>query len=421
MTAQPRKRFGEVAITSAFTSAGSVVRAILQAGYLIVVARLLGASGYGSFTGIVALGTIGASLSGWGTSWVLLEESSRAAAQTAKFLSISLACTALTGLALAALASLFYVATAGATQAAAPRVVIVVSLAELVLTPVITTLTIALLARGHRVLMTLLNFIVPAARLAAALGVFLSLGQLTLPNLAATHFLATLAACALALALTLPSLGRPAPFTWPEALASMRRGTSYALSNTVAAGYLEIDKPLQVALLGPQQTGVYTAAFRIMNALSLPIWSVTTAALPKLFRDGKGAQGGFARALIRATAAYGVIAIGIAWAGAALIPALLGSDFLHSAQVFHWLAPWLPLFAIHQSCGTLLQTSGRRPLKMALETIGLLTIGFGNLVLDPRWGVAGAVATLVSTELFLAMTMLIAILRSPATAAPAAG
>src|SRR3546814_17242400 len=59
-------RIGRLGQNTLLGTGGLAIRALIQAGYLLVLSRWLGASGYGLFAGSVAVAILGAPLAGWG-------------------------------------------------------------------------------------------------------------------------------------------------------------------------------------------------------------------------------------------------------------------------------------------------------------------------------------------------------------------
>src|SRR3546814_6714540 len=64
-------RIGRLGQNTLLGTGGLAIRALIQAGYLLVLSRWLGASGYGLFAGSVAVAILGAPLAGWGGALLL--------------------------------------------------------------------------------------------------------------------------------------------------------------------------------------------------------------------------------------------------------------------------------------------------------------------------------------------------------------
>ena len=61
-----RFQIGRLGRNSIYGTIGLAARSVIQAGYLLLMSRWLGASGYGVFAGSIALAILAAPLAGWG-------------------------------------------------------------------------------------------------------------------------------------------------------------------------------------------------------------------------------------------------------------------------------------------------------------------------------------------------------------------
>lgn len=409
-----RPRLGGLGRNTLLTTSGLVLRAALQAGYLIALSRWLGADGYGLFAGSVAAVILLAPLSNWGLGFVFTEHAADGTvARTSLWHSIVVQ-AAIKGVLFALLA------IAVTHEFMLVRVTLVdlvlLALAELLALPMAqmaSQVQVALRRGGAAALTTCL---VPAFRLA---GAFALIASDTLPAvhaIAMTHFVGSLVGAAAALLITSRALAHNdakemrLPPGWR---ALLRDGAPYAFGALAAGAYLEIDKVLILQLVGADAAGAYTAAFRVVMVFALPITALLNNVLPRLFVAERTGQG--ARLLNMAT----TVSVGYALVGAALalmaapwVPLLFGPGYEPSSRYMAMLAAWLPLFALHLCGATALVAAGGKAARLIVEAGGLMLVIALNLVMLPRMGASGAAASLLAAELVMSLACWVLLARA---------
>lgn len=396
-----RLRMGRIGRNTLFSSAGLGLRAVIQAGYLILLSRWMGPEGYGFFAGSVATVILLGPLCGWGVSYLLSDRVGRDRSMLAPLWATALVQIMLTGLLLVGLVLLVSAWLLG--QRVSTGSMLLLALAELMALPVANMAISASLAVDRGVSAACAMCLVPVGRL-LAVAAFMLLGWHGTPDsVAAMHFGGSVAGALVALWLVAQLGGSPA---WRQRLPSReatREGTRYAIGALVGTSYQEIDKVLMLQLLGATAVGTYTAAFRVVSVFVLPITALMGVALPRLYAArGSVEASRIHRAVALAAIGYAVVATFVAAVVSPLLPYVFGADFAASRKYMLMLSLWIIPFALHQYAATGLTTCDRQRARVAIESAGLLLVVALNLWLLRAFGRGGAVAALLVTETFMA-------------------
>ena len=197
-------------------------------------------------------------------------------------------------------------------------------------------------------------------------------------------------------------------------LRDLSEGLSFSFSNSSISAYNDIDKTFLVSLGQTYAAGIYSAAYRVIDAATAPLYGIYTAAAPKLFRAGSrsvsDANTESHRLLLR-TLPYGfVVAIGL-YLGAGLLPHLFGPSFRGSVAALRWLCLLPLLRVLHYAWGTTITASAsqwnRTAIQLGAAGLNLLL----NLLLIPRWSWQGAAVASLITDGSLALTSWIVLQR----------
>jgi O-antigen/teichoic acid export membrane protein len=261
------------------------LRLLVQAGTLLLVARMLGPQQFGAFAGVAALAVILGTLSTFGTHLVLLGEVSREPARREQVLPYAMPTTLLCGAALLVIYLLICTLTlreAGVSIA----VLLAIGVTETLLQPLFGLPAMEHLALGRIARSQLLTTLPLALRLVAAAWVFVLRPADPLTAYGYGYFIASLLALAAATA-TMPAPW-PALKSWRlPGKAEVRNTAGYAALAITATSPAELDKTLAAKLLPLDSAGLYAAASRVIGAATLPVIAMMLSALPRLFREGQ--------------------------------------------------------------------------------------------------------------------------------------
>ena len=199
----------------------------------------------------------------------------------------------------------------------------------------------------------------------------------------------------------------------------------FSLSGSARSIYDDIDKAMLARFDALGVTGIYGAAYRIIDVAFLPVRALVFAAYPRFF--ARGASGirsalKFAQALLPAAAAYGLVAAAALFALSPLVPLVLGPSFAGVAVAIRWLAVLPLLRAMHYFAADALTGAGHQELRTAAQIgVALLNVAL-NLLLSPAYSWLGAAWASLASDGALAVSLwmiLIGLTRRSGSAAPA--
>lgn len=173
--------------------------------------------------------------------------------------------------------------------------------------------------------------------------------------------------------------------------------SAYALQN-------DGDKTVLAANKFVVDTGLYSAAYRIVLLGMVPVSSVVEVSHKRFLEHGEG-SGHHLRLAFRygaLTAAYGLVFMAAILVGAPLLPVILGDEFEGSVEMLRWLSPLILLrvLAIFPLNG--LMGIGRTALRTGLIMVVAAMTMTMYIVLIPTYGWEGAVAgTLIGDGLLV--------------------
>lgn len=380
------------------------LRLLVQAGTLLIVARMLGPQQFGAFAGVAALALILGTLSTFGTQLVLLGEVSKDPARRDQVLRFALPTTLLCGGILLTIyvgICLLVLREAGV----AFRVVLALGVAETILQPLISLCASEHHGLGRIARAQLLMTVALLLRLLAAATVFALRPLDPLGAYAYGYGVASL----VALALVLPTLPAPWPrprrWRMPRKL-ELREAVGYAALNITRAGPAELDKTLAAKLLPLASAGIYSVGARVIGAITLPVAAMTLSSLPRLFREGKSQPhrtGHLLRWMFGAAAVYSVTLAGILWLSAPLFDWIFGPKYHGIDHVIRWLCIAIPAMALRLTIGNVLMALGKPWMRVGFETCGLGVLVIASAALTARMGTIGMPLALACSEWTMAV------------------
>jgi O-antigen/teichoic acid export membrane protein len=200
--------------------------------------------------------------------------------------------------------------------------------------------------------------------------------------------------------LGLPRFGRIRPRDISE-------GFSFSLSNSSISAYNDIDKTFLVSLGQTYAAGIYSAAYRVVDVATAPLYGIYAAATPRMFREGAKSvtdASTQSRRLLLWTIPYGLAIAALLYLAAPLVPLLFGPSFQGSITALRWLC-LLPLLRVfHYAWGTTITASAsqwnRTATQLGAAGLNILL----NFLLIPRWSWQGAAVASLITDGSLAIS-----------------
>jgi O-antigen/teichoic acid export membrane protein/glycosyltransferase involved in cell wall biosynthesis len=184
---------------------------------------------------------------------------------------------------------------------------------------------------------------------------------------------------------------------WQDA----REGCFFSIGTSAQTIYNDIDKTMLARLSTFSATGVYAAAYRIIDTSLTPVRSLVSAAYPRFFQIGsKGidATYGYAKGLIQNAVIFGVVDCLGLLAMAPLLPYVLGPKYAGVAPAVQLLALIPVMRCVHWFLADALSGADAQMLRTGIQVgVALFNIGL-NLIVLPRWSWIGAAWTSVASD-----------------------
>lgn len=382
---------------------GLGVRAVLQAAYLLILSRWLGAEGYGLFAGSVALMTLCAPVASWGSLLLVTRYIAHDRRRSRAMWATALTQIGMMG-GLVALGMFAMSMFLPQRLPLAPMLMLAIS--ELIMLPVTWAATSQCYALERGLASAVAVCLGSVGRVLAVL-LAVAGGVAATPAHAATaHFAGSALAVAAALLLVTCVDGWPQWRSRMRLRESLREGTPYAVSNLAGSGYPEVDKFLMLQSLGAAVVGPYTVAFRIASIFLMPVTALISASLPRLMAHAGSTDGRRTyRAMLLSGVGYGVLAGAVILLVAPRVPRLFGNDYAPATYYLGLLALWPALFALRYCLATHLTAHHRQAMRAYVEMGGVSIVVVLNLLLLPRIGAEAAVLALLVAEVLVAGAM----------------
>ncbi len=383
---------------------GKGLSLVLQAAYFIVIARTLGVARYGEFVGITALVAIIFPFVGLGTEILLLKNVAKDRSLFSVYWGNSLLVTLATGVAFTIL--LLLIVPIFLPQSVSLLAVILVAVGDLIFGSVTSLASRAFQAVDRLDISAHIRIAIVSTKVVAAISLLNFFPNPSGLEWIYLYLISTIVSALFAAILVQRFLGSPR-LELARIKPELGEGVSFAISNSAYTIYCDIDKTMLAKLSTLSATGIYAAAYRLIDVSFIPIISIAGAAYAEFFRkgrDGVGAALAFAKPLVGISIGYALVAgVGLVLFSP-MVPSILGDGYLPVVEALQWLAP-IPLFrALQHFGGDILSGSGFQNRRSAMET-GIAGFNIAiNLWLIPLYSWQGAAwASLVSDGLLALM------------------
>jgi O-antigen/teichoic acid export membrane protein len=202
----------------------------------------------------------------------------------------------------------------------------------------------------------------------------------------------------------------PAKPNLPKLYPELRQGSYFAVGLSAQSIYNDIDKTMLASLASVEATGLYAAAYRLIEVAFVPMRSLLDASYTRFFKAGKtGVKGTWlvARKLLPMMGGYGLVAAAGLYLCAPVVPWVLGPEYQMAVPALQWLAPIVLLKGLHYIAADTLTGADLQGYR-SLTQIGVAALNIVlNLWLIPRYGWQGAVfASLASDGLLMVVLWL---------------
>ena len=394
---------------SIITSLGLFIRSGLQLVYFILVARSLGPTEYGSFGAAIALVAIFSPYSMLGAGNLLIKHASRNRAEFCPYWGSALAVVSIMGSLLTMVVVLTYrLLLPSSTQL---WIIVLLCLSDLLFARYIDIAAQALQACEMIAQMNLIQTTLFAAKLISAVALLIPMVAHTAGTWAVLYFLSSLVSGTYAVAVVNRRLGRGA-FDAMPILKEVKEGFYFSVGLSAASVYNDIDKTMMAMYSTLDATGVYVAAYRIVDAAMTPIRGLLTAVYTRFFVAGQlGTRGTvpIVKRLVPFGVSYGLVAIATILLGAGVVPFVLGDAYTATAATLRWLSPIILLRAVHSIVGDSLTGAGLQGVRTGVQGVVAVANVAMNIFLIPLYGLIGAIVSSLACDSLL-LIMLSAVL-----------
>lgn len=379
---------------------GQALRVAIQAVYFILIARALGAREYGAYVGVLALVAIAAPFASFGSGNLLVRHVARDSQTFPRHWGKALVITLGAGTGLLVL--VVAVGRVWLPPSVPLELLLAIGAAELVFCRIVDVGAQAYQAHQRLARTALLHLVLSPLRLAGAAILIAVTGSPTAGELGLVYLAAALVGAAVAVILVNWELGRP-EFRPRDLWAELNDGAFFSLSLSAQSANADVDKVMLARLGTLEATGVYGAAYRLLDVAFLPVRSVLMAAYARFFQQGLhgvGAAARYGKGFLSPGVWYGLGIAAVMYLVAPILPVILGQEYEEAVAVVRWLSVLPLLKTVHYFGADALTGAGYQ----GVRTIILLGITATNVLLNlwliPRYSWRGAAtATIVSDGL----------------------
>lgn len=373
-------------------SIGQGLRLVIQAAYFVLIARSLGPDAYGAFVAVVALAAVLGPFSGMGTPNLFIKDVRSGKRAAGVCWGNGLLLTTVSGLALTLvvlfLNFVFHLKTGW-------PVVVVVCLSDLVFMKVIELAAFGFGAMDRMKELAIQSVVVSLLRLLAIASLLVIFHSVSLSLWIWAYLLTSIVGTVYAVYKGTRMWGAPL-LSVALLREDIAEGVFFSISTSATSIYNDVDKIMLARLSDFSATGIYGAAYRIIDVSMTPVRSLVSAAYPQFFQKGvhgMRATYPYAKSLILKSSIYGgCIFVGL-WLVAPLLPALLGKQYAAAVPALRWLS-LIPLMrCIHVFFSDALSGGGFQRTRTGIQVaVGAINVGL-NLIILPRYSWRGAAWT----------------------------
>jgi len=369
---------------------GQGFRVMIQALYFILLSRLLGAEGLGTFVGVVSLVGIVGPFANLGSGNLLVKNVARDPRLFRAYWGRGLMVTSVTASSL--IAAILLASSLLLPKSVPFGLVLCVALADLFFARLLELSSLAFMAFQRLRRTAQLQAMLSLSRLVAAAWLGLAGPAPTAATWSCCYLAASACVGVAAVLVACRELGRPGLDRGRHA-SELGDGVLFSIGDSTDWIYGNIDKYMLLGLSAPGTAGFYAAASRLISAAYMPITSLFAAMYARFFLHGvEGIQGTlrFTRRMLPLALAYG-FGVGLAlFLAAPLLPMVLGRDFEGAVEVVRWLA-FLPLIGVvYTFAADVLTGAGFQGVRTAVQVLVALTNVLLNLWLIPLYSWRGA-------------------------------
>ncbi|HHP7231037.1 MAG TPA: lipopolysaccharide biosynthesis protein [Xenococcaceae cyanobacterium] len=375
-----------------------------QTFYFIVIARVLGATDYGSFIGVTSLASIVYPFIAFGSEHLLVKYVAVNQSLFRTYWGNSLLVLIINSFLITAILVVFAPLFFNVNQIS-QQTIILILLADL--------LCLGLLDLGFKALISvnlvkktaLLGIFSAYLKLLAALCLAVFVKNPTATNWSWLYFISGLITGIVAVLLVNHLVATPKPIL-SKIKSEIGQGIYFSIGFSANNINNSLDKTMLASMSTLEATGIYGSAYRFITMGHIPVLALFEVAYTRFFRHGAAGINSslnFAKQLLPYMAGYAVISILGYELCAPLIPKILGQEYQDAIAALRWLSPLPALFAFQLLGADTLTGAGFQKIRSWVQVVSaILNIGL-NWWLIPIYSWKGAAwATLAADSLRVA-------------------
>jgi len=384
---------------------GQALKLIIQALYFTVIARCLGVQNYGAFVGVVGLVGILSPFGTLGSGYLLIKNVARDRDQFGEKWGRALSTTFLSSSILFGVVILISRFMLPSTIPL--RLVMFIAGADLFGLSITGICGQAFIAFERMSWTAAINVMLSTIRLAAAAILAAFYHSPSVLQWGKVYFGSTIVVALVAMLLVAARLGAPSFSLWRTS-AEAREGLYFSVGQSAQTIYNDIDKTMLARLGTLEATGIYGAAYRLIDVSFAPVASLLAAAYPNMFRAGTGGISGtleYARPLMLRALGYASFVSIALLASAGIVPYILGGEYRLTVEAIRWLAILPTLRVVHYFLSDALAGAGHQGLRTSIHVGAAVFNVLINLWIIPAYSWRGAAWSSIASDALLVCGM----------------
>jgi O-antigen/teichoic acid export membrane protein len=381
------------------------LRIVLQAAYFIIIARALGPDQYGAFIGVTALVSIVGPFVSWGYGDILIKNVSRDRSVFSEYWGNALLVILWSGLALLCL--LLLAAPLLLPDTVTAQILVLIALSDLLYLRAMEVSGRSFIAVDQMNFAALIGTLTTLKSLIAAFCLVHFFPSPDLQLWAILYSLSTIIAAIISMLIVMVRLGRPR-LALAQLKPDLLEGFFFSISLSSQTVYNDIDKTMLARLSTLGATGIYAAAYRLIDVAFVPVTSLSAAAYAKFFQRGVGGISStlqFAQKLSLIGGLYGIAACVGLLICAPVVPLILGEEYAGAVEALRWLSPILFLRALQFFAADALTGAGFQGIRSGVQIGAALFNVLINLWMIPQFSWRGAAWTSLMTDGLLMVSL----------------
>lgn len=383
----------------------NIVSAAIGFFYFILLARYLGAEGYGAFAGVKAIWAIIFPFIGFGMGDILVQKVSRDSSKFPRCWGDAL--VALAASALLAMITVLPIVVLILSQISV-EFILLIFLGDIIGQRLCHLCTSAFIANHQIKRASQLSILYALSKLLAVIALPLFADESRLIAWGLLYFLGSLIPALILLVIVSKNMGLPSIKLRDFELSNIKEGFFFSLSASAVTVNSEVDRSMLVAMDTPLSAGIYGAGYRFIDIGFLPVMSILSANYARFFKHGeKGILGtlDFARKLLPAAILYGIASAIFLLIFAPFAPRLLGGEYAEAQNVLVFLSPVILLGSIQFLAADSLTGAGFQRSRSFIQVAAAVLNVTLNLILIPMYSWRGAIIATLCSETFKVITL----------------